>query len=171
MARIVTVVDDIYEDLELWYPKLRLEEAGHEVLVAGPEAGKPYTGKHGYPCKADVAIQDIKAEDFDALLVPGGFAPDKLRRDAHLLEQVRAFDRAEKPIAHICHAGWILISANILRGRRATSTPGIKDDMINAGVDWVDEPLVIDGHHISARRPPDLPVFARALVDALQNIA
>lgn len=167
MKRILAFVDDVYEDLELWYPKLRLEEEGWDVVVAGPEAGRTYTGKHGYPCVADAAIAKVDAADFDGLLVPGGFAPDKLRRDPKVLELVRAFDKANKPIAHICHAGWILISAGILQGRKATSTPGIKDDMTNAGAKWVDEALVVDGHQISARRPPDLPVFAKALVDML----
>lgn len=168
MKRILALVDEIYEDLELWYPKLRLEEEGWRVIVAGPAAERTYPGKHGYPCASDAAIADQSADDFDALLVPGGFAPDKLRRDPHVLELVRTFNNQGKPIAHICHAGWILISADVLRGRRATSTPGIKDDMINAGAEWVDQPVVIDGNQISARRPPDLPAFAKALVDALQ---
>lgn len=168
MKRILTLVDDIYEDLELWYPKLRVEEEGWTVVVAGPAAGRTYQGKHGYPCVSDAAISDQSADDFDALVVPGGFAPDKLRRDPHVLDLVRAFDADGKPIAHICHAGWILISADVLRGRRATSTPGIKDDMINAGAHWVDEPVVVDGNQISARRPPDLPEFAKALVAALR---
>jgi len=169
VTRILAFVDDLYEDLELWYPKLRLQEEGWEVVVGGPEAGHTYRGKHGYPCVADAALAEVSEEDFDALLVPGGFAPDKLRRDERVLALVRAFDRAKKPIAYICHAGWILISAGVVKGRRGTSTPGIKDDMLNAGAEWVDEPLVVDGHHISSRRPPDLPLFAKALVDALRK--
>jgi protease I len=167
MKTILAFVDDIYEDLELLYPKIRLEEEGWRVVVAGPAAGTVYKGKHGYPCKSDAAVADMKSADFDALLVPGGFAPDKLRRDPHVLRLAREFDAARKPIAFICHAGWILISANILRGRRATSTVGIRDDMVNAGATWLDEALVIDGHLISSRTPVDLPVFAKALVDAL----
>jgi protease I len=169
MKKILAFVDDIYEDLELWYPRLRLEEEGWGVTVAGPEAGRVYAGKHGYPCKADAAIAAARSEDFDALLVPGGFAPDKLRRDVNVLRLVREFDAARKPIAFICHAGWILISAGILRGRRATSTVGIRDDMVNAGAVWSDEPLVVDGHLISSRTPVDLPVFAQALVKALRT--
>jgi len=169
MKKILAFVDDIYEDLELWYPKMRLEEEGWKVVVAGPEAGRSYQGKHGYPCVADFAIREIRSSEFDALLVPGGFAPDKLRRDPDVLRLVREFDMAKKPIAHICHAGWILISAGVLKGRRATSTPGIKDDMINAGCVWVDEPVVVDGNQISSRRPADLPRFARAFVDALRR--
>lgn len=167
--RILTFVDDLYEDLELWYPKLRLEEEGWRVTVAGPEAGRVYAGKHGYPCKSDLALEDARAGDYAALLVPGGFAPDKLRRNPAVLALTREFDAAKKPIAFICHAGWILISAGILRGRHATSTVGIKDDMINAGARWSNEPLVVDGHLISSRTPVDLPVFAKALVDAVKR--
>ncbi|HEY8240519.1 MAG TPA: type 1 glutamine amidotransferase domain-containing protein [Kiritimatiellia bacterium] len=168
MKHIMAFVDDIYEDLELWYPKIRLEEEGWRVIVAGPAAGTVYKGKHGYPCKADASINAVRAADFDALLVPGGFAPDKLRRDPNVLRLTREFDGAKKPIAFICHAGWILISANILRGRRATSTVGIKDDMANAGAQWSDEALVVDGNLISSRTPADLAVFAKALVEKLR---
>jgi protease I len=169
MKRILCFVGDVYEDLELWYPKLRLEEEGWNVMTAGPEAGLTYTGKNGYPCVSDAAIGDMESEDFDALLVPGGFMPDQLRRDPKVLSLVQEFDAAHKPIAHICHAGWILISANVLRGRRATSTPGIKDDMINAGADWVDEEVVIDGNQVSSRRPPDLPAFSKAFVELIKK--
>lgn len=168
MKTILALVDEIYEDLELWYPKLRLEEEGWKVVVAGPKAGTIYKGKHGYPCKADIDIGDV--EDplaYDGLLVPGGFAPDKLRRDANVLTIVRVMHEAKRPIAFICHAGWILISADVLRGRRATSTVGIRDDMRNAGVQWEDAPLVVDGNLISSRTPIDLPVFAAAFVKAL----
>lgn len=158
-------VDDIYEDLELWYPKLRLEEAGAVVTVAGPTKGATYAGKHGYPCEADAAIADVEEKDFDMLVIPGGFAPDKLRRDQHLLDVTRAFHENEKLIAFICHAGWIPISAKILQGVRATSTPGIKDDMENAGVTWIDESVVVDRHFITSRRPPDLPDFCRAIIE------
>jgi protease I len=168
MRTIAAVVDDVYEDLELWYPKLRLEEEGWRVVVAGPQAAKTCAGKHGYPCRADVAFADLRAADFDALLVPGGFAPDKIRRDERVLGLVRDMDAAGKLIGFICHAGWVLISAGILRGRRATSTVGIRDDMRNAGALWVDEPLVVDGNLVSARTPADLPVFARGMVDWLR---
>lgn len=167
MKKILSLVDDIYEDLELWYPKIRLEEEGFSVTVAGPEANRTYKGKHGYPCHATTDIADVESEDFDALLVPGGFAPDKLRRDANVLRLVREFHEQNKPIAFICHAGWILISAGILKGRKATSTVGIRDDMVNAGAIWLNEALVVDGNLISSRTPADLPVFAKALVDAL----
>ena len=169
MKRILAFVDDIYEDLELWYPKIRLEEEGWEVVVAGPEADRTYRGKHGYPCKADAAIADMASGNFDALLIPGGFAPDKLRRDPKVLSLTREFHEQKKPIAFICHAGWICISADVLRGRSATSTVGIRDDMRNAGAEWVDEALVVDGHLISSRTPHDLAVFAKALVEKLKN--
>lgn len=170
MKTILALVDDIYEDLELWYPRLRLEEEGWKVVVAGPKSGTIYKGKHGYPCKADIDIGDVEDSlAYDGLLVPGGFAPDKLRRDANVLNIVRVMHEAKRPIAFICHAGWILISADILRGRRATSTVGIRDDMRNAGALWEDSPLVVDGNLISSRTPIDLPVFAAAFVKALKS--
>lgn len=168
MKKILAFVDDIYEDLELWYPKLRLEEEGWKVVVAGPQSNVVYKGKHGYPCKSDADLADVEAKHFDGLLVPGGFAPDKLRRDPNVLSLTRDFHQAGKPIAFICHAGWILISAGILQGRKATSTVGIKDDVINAGAEWIDQALVVDGNLISSRTPVDLPLFAKAFVDALQ---
>jgi len=167
--RILAIIDHIYEDLELWYPKIRLEEEGWEVVVAAPKAGETYAGKHGYPCVSDAAIADVEESDFDALLVPGGFAPDKLRRDPKVLSLVRAFEASEKVIAHICHAGWILISADVLRGRKATSTVGIKDDMVNAGAEWLDEALVIDGNQVSSRTPKDLAVFGAAIVEEMKK--
>lgn len=167
MKRILAFVDETYEDLELLYPKIRLEEEGWQVVVAGPEPGHTYRGKHGYPCRSDTSIAAVTSADFDALLIPGGFAPDKLRRDAKVLALTREFDEQRKPIAFICHAGWVCISAGILKRRQATSTMGIRDDMRNAGAEWVDRELVIDGNLISSRTPQDLHVFAKALVDAL----
>ena len=166
---ILAFVDDIYEDLELWYPKIRLEEEGWRVVVAGLAAGQTYKGKHGYPCKADAAIANMQAADFDGLLVPGGFMPDKLRREPRVLQLVREIHAAEKPIAFICHGGWIPISAGILRGRRATGSLGIKDDLVNAGALWVDEALVVDGNLVSSRTPVDLAPFAAGFVAALKK--
>ena len=162
--RVLILVGEIYEDLELWYPKLRLQEAGAEVIVAGPEASVVYSGKHGYPCQSDVAISDMDAADFDVLVVPGGFMPDRLRRDQVVLDLVKAFDSAGKPIAAICHGGWIPISAGVYRGIRVTGSPGIKDDLVNAGAIYVDEAVVVDGHHVTSRRPEDLPAFCRELI-------
>ncbi len=164
--RFLSIVDDIYEDLELWYPKLRLEEEGAQFVVAGLEV-KQYSGKHGYPCTADTTIDSVDFTTFDSFVIPGGFMPDKLRRVERVLEMTRWFHEQQKPIAFICHAGWIPISAKILEGFRCTSTPGIKDDMINAGVQWVDEPCVVDRHMITARRPPDLADFCRAIIDQM----
>ncbi len=167
--RVLILTGEIYEDLELWYPKLRLEEAGAEVIVAGPEAGAHYSGKHGYPCVSDAAIDQMNEADFDALVVPGGFMPDKLRRDNAVLELVRAFDKAEKPIAAICHGGWIPISAGIYKGVRVTGSPGIKDDLVNAGAVYEDADVVVDRHHVSSRRPDDLPAFCRALIGLISS--
>jgi protease I len=163
--RILMFVEDVYEDLELWYPRLRLIEAGADVTVAGPEAGKKYAGKHGYPCTSDARIDDMAEKDFDALVLPGGFAPDKLRRLPKVLELTRRFHQAGKLVAHICHAGWIPISAGIMRGYRCTSTPGIKDDLMNAGATWVDEPVVVDRNMITSRKPDDLPQFCEAIIE------
>jgi protease I len=165
--RLLMFVDDIYEDLEVWYPKLRMIEAGGEVVLAGPEAGVTYQGKNGYPCKSDAAINDVKSTDFDGLIVPGGFMPDKLRRDAQVLELVREFYSAGKLIAAVCHGGWIPISAGVYRGVRVTGSPGIKDDLVNAGAIWEDAPVVIDRHFVSSRKPDDLPDFCRGIIQVL----
>ena len=161
--RVLMFTGDIYEDLELWYPKLRLIEAGAEVVVAGPEAGKTYAGKNGYPCVSDAALTDVSEADFHALVVPGGFMPDKLRRDKVVLDLVRAFNASRKPIAAICHGGWIPISAGVYRGVRVTGSPGIKDDLVNAGAIYEDAAVVVDKHHVSSRKPDDLPDFCREL--------
>ncbi len=165
---LLTFVDHIYEDLELWYPRLRLEEAGYQTLVAALTPGT-FAGKHGYPATADRLISEMKADDFCGLLLPGGFMPDKLRRVPEVLQLTREFHAQGKLVAFICHGGWIPISAKILSGRRATGSLGIKDDLENAGAIWVDEPVVIDGNLISSRTPKDLPAFAQAMVDFLHK--
>ncbi len=162
--RVLTFVDDVYEDLELWYPKLRLIEAGAEVVVAGPQAGATYAGKHGYPCRADAAIADMRSADFDGVVIPGGFMPDKLRRDPRVLALVREFAAGSKLVAAICHGGWIAISAGVYRGVRTTGSPGIKDDLVNAGAIWEDAAVVVDRNFVSSRRPDDLPDFCRAII-------
>ena len=155
-----------YEDLELWYPKLRLEEAGHRVLVAG--LGEPeYRGKHGYPCRVDAASKAVDLAGISGLVAPGGWAPDKLRRDPLVLEAVRSVQARGGMIATICHGPWVLISAGVVRGKKLTSTVAIKDDLINAGATWVDAPTVVDGNLISARVPKDLPEMGRAMVEWL----
>ncbi|ARU62796.1 protease [Tumebacillus avium] len=165
--KVIQLVEHEFEDLELWYPVLRLREEGAEVHIVGPDANETYTGKYGVPIQSDLAFADVSAADYDAILVPGGWSPDKLRRYPDVIRLVKDMDTAQKPIGQICHAGWVLISAKILSGVKVTSTPGIRDDMENAGAIWLDEPVVIDGHIISSRRPPDLPPYAKAFADAL----
>ena len=165
--RILSLISEDFEDLELWYPVHRLREEGIEVVIAGEKAGVAYHGKYGVPCESEASFCDVDPADFDGLLVPGGWAPDKLRRYPEVLAIVRAMDAAEKPIGQICHAGWVLISAGILGGRTVTSTPGIKDDMTNAGATWVDEASVVDGHIVSARRPPDLGPYMKDFLRVL----
>jgi protease I len=167
--KFLCFVGDVYEDLELWYPKLRLIEAGADVVVAGPAANETYAGKNGYPCTSDAAIDDMDAADFDGSIVPGGFMPDKLRRDPQVLQLVKDFHDSKKLIAAICHGGWIPISAGVYRGVRVTGSPGIKDDLVNAGAIWEDAPVVVDGHHVSSRRPDDLPDFCRAILHVMQD--
>lgn len=163
---LLAFLDDVYEDLELWYPKLRLEEAGYALKCAAPEM-KVCTGKHGYPAIPDLRLRDARSQDFCGLIVPGGFMPDKLRREATVLSLTREFFAQGKLVAFICHGGWIPISARILKGRRATGSLGIKDDLENAGAIWVDEPVVVDGNLISSRTPRDLAPFGAAIVKFL----
>ncbi len=166
-CRVLMFVDDVYEDLELWYPKLRLIEAGAHVTVAGPKGNHVYAGKHGYPCRGDAAIAEMEASDFHGLVIPGGFMPDKLRRDAKVLSLVREFAQAGKLVAAICHGGWIPISAGVYRGVRVTGSPGIKDDLTNAGALWEDAAVVVDRNFVSSRKPDDLPDFCRAAIGVL----
>jgi len=162
-------VGDIYEDLELWYPKLRMIEAGAKFTIAGPQANVTYSGKNGYPCTSDVAIQDVTSQAFDAVLLPGGFMPDKLRRDPKVLQLIQEFDQAGKCIAAICHGGWLAISAKVYQGVKVTGSPGIKDDLINAGAIWHDAAVVVDRHHVSSRKPDDLPDFCRAIIEIVSR--
>lgn len=163
---LLAFLDDIYEDLELWYPKLRLEEAGYGMHLAAPEI-KSYRGKHGYPAQSDLRWNEVRTGDFCGLLIPGGFMPDKLRRDPKVLSLTREFFEQGKLVAFICHGGWVPISARILKGKRATGSLGIKDDLENAGAIWVDEPVVVDGNLISSRTPKDLAPFGRTMVEFL----
>jgi protease I len=165
---VLAFLDEIYEDLELWYPKLRLEEAGYAVRCAAPEV-RTYTGKHGYPATADLLLKAARCRDFCGLLIPGGFMPDKLRRDPKVLSLTREFFEQGKLVAFICHGGWIPVSAGILKGKRAAGSRGIKDDLENAGAVWVDKPVVVDGNLISSRTPRDLPAFGAAMVRFLDE--
>lgn len=155
-----------YEDLELWYPKIRLEEEGAATVVAGL-GEKVYVGKKGYSVTVDHHVDDVYAEAYDGLVIPGGWAPDAMRRSDHLLQITRDMVEAGKPVAFICHAAWVLASAGLLKGRRATCVRAIRDDVMNAGATYVDEPVVVDGPLISSRTPADLPQFCRAIIAAL----
>jgi protease I len=167
---VLIFVGDDYEDLELQYPKYRLREAGARVVVAGLEpAGTRYRGKHGYPQFSDACLSDLSAEEFDALVIPGGWMPDRLRRYEVVKKLTRAMAEAGKCIASICHGPWIDISAGVVRGVTYTSTPGIRDDLVNAGAIWVDREVVVDGTRVSSRRPDDCPAFCRAIIQVLSS--
>jgi protease I len=166
--RIAVLVEQKYEELELWYPVYRFREAGATVTLVGPEAGKSYPSKLGYPAKADKAAADVSAADFDAVIIPGGFCPDYLRRSQAILKLVRDAHAAGKILAAICHGPWVLCSTDALRnGRKATSFFAIKDDMTNAGATWADAEVVVDGHVVTSRTPDDLPAFTAAILKLL----
>jgi protease I len=165
---IVILAEDNYEDLELWYPLLRMREAGAEIKVVGMPGVQEYHSKHGYPVKVDVAANAVSADDFDAIIVPGGYAPDLMRRHPPMLDLVRGIFESGGIVAMICHAGWVPISAGIVKGKRVTSVSAIKDDLINAGAEWVDQEVVQDGNLISSRGPGDLPAFCRAIIAAVK---
>lgn len=160
---VLVLVGPDYEDMELWYPKYRLEAAGFHAPVAGM-GDALYRGKHGYPCPVDGKIADYEADKLAGIVIPGGWAPDKLRRDPAVLKLVRELDTAGKLVATICHGPWVLISAGVVKGKRMTSTAGIRDDVSNAGALWEDKAVVVDGNLISSRVPKDLPAFGEAVV-------
>ena len=165
--KIAVLVADQYQELEVWYPLLRFREEGAETVAVGAEAGKTYESKKGYPVVADKAVAAVKATDFDAVIIPGGWAPEALRQDAAVLKLVREMDKGGKVVAAICHAGWVIASADIVRGRRVTCFQAIKDDVIHAGGLYVDEEVVVDGNLITSRKPTDLPAFCREIAKAL----
>ena len=167
MKRVAVLVEQQYQELELWYPVYRLREAGCAVTVVGLEAGKTYLSKLGYPAKADAAAHSVSAADFDSLVIPGGFCPDYIRRSEAMLKLTRDMLAASKPTAAICHGPWVLCSTPALKGRRATGFHSIRDDVVNAGALWVDAEVVVDGHLITSRKPDDLPAFTAALLKAL----
>jgi len=162
-------VGEGYEDLELWYPKLRLIEAGAGTTIAGLEANTEYKGKNGYPCVSDAAIDQMEIGDFHGLVIPGGWMPDKLRRDDTVKQLTRDFALAGKLVAAICHGGWIPISAGVYNGVKATGSLGIKDDLINAGVIWMDAPVVVDRHFVSSQKPDDLPEFCKGIIQVFEG--
>ncbi len=169
--RIAVLVADLYQEMEVWYPLLRFREDGAETVAVGAEAAKTYTSKKGYPVVSDLSIAEAEPERFDAVIVPGGWAPDSLRQDERVLRFVREMNRAGKVVAAICHAGWVLCSADILRGRTATSFKAIKDDVLHAGAKYVDSEVVVDGNLITSRVPTDLPAFCREVAKALATRA
>jgi protease I len=166
---ILILIEDAYEDMELMYPKYRLQEAGYKVVVAGPKAGHKYIGKHGYPCSIDAAIPDMKEPDFAGIVLVGGWAPDKLRRDPEVKNLVAAFDRSKKLVAAICHGGWMAISGGVYKGVKVTGSPGIKDDLVNAGAIFESSPVVVDRHFVSSRNPDDLPSFMKGVLKVLEG--
>ena len=158
--KVAVLLENLFDEREFIYPYYRLQEAGYEVLSVAPKPGT-YKGKSGFEVKADASVSEVSPEDFVGLVIPGGYAPDRLRRYPEVLEFVRAFNEAGKPIAAICHAGWVLISAGVVRGRRMTGFFAIKDDLINAGAHYLDEPVVVDGNLITSRHPGDLKVWMK----------
>jgi protease I len=165
--RVAILAENMYQEMELWVPYYRLREEGAEVKVIGAGGAKSYTSKHGYPVPVDAQAESVSALEFDAVVVPGGYAPDLMRRHEAMVRLVREAAAQGRVVAAICHAGWMLVSAGIVKGRRATSFFSIKDDLVAAGAHWVDEEVVVDGTLITSRRPDDLPAFCRAIVTAL----
>jgi protease I len=167
--RIAILAENMYQEMELWVPFYRFKEEGAEVKVIGAGGAKSYTSKLGYPVTVDVQADQVKAVEFDAVVVPGGYAPDMMRRHPAMVALVRDAAQQGKVVAAICHAGWMLVSAGVLKGRKATSFFSIKDDLIAAGANWVDEEVVVDGNLITSRKPDDLPAFCRTIVQALSK--
>ncbi len=166
MKRVAILIEDLFNEFELIYPYYRVQEAGYEALLVGPEA-KVYKSKSGVAMRAQVAAADVDPGELAGLVIPGGYAPDRLRRHGAVLELVRAVDRAKKPLAAICHAGWVLISAGVVKGRRLTGYFSIKDDLVNAGATYLDEAPVVDGNLVTARDPGDLPVWLGPFLERL----
>jgi protease I len=166
--KIAIFLEKLFEDLEFWYPKLRMLEAGNEVKVIAPML-QTYTGKSGLKAEADITIAEVKTEDFDALIIPGGYAPDHMRRNVEMISFTRQMYASCKIIAAICHGPWMLASAGVAKDRLVTSFFAIKDDLVNAGADWVDQAVVKDENLITSRTPDDLPVFCRTIIDNLDK--
>jgi protease I len=165
--RVAILVEQQYQELEVWYPYYRLKEAGATVTFVGTEAGVSYPSKLGYPAKSEKAAKAVSADDFDAIVIPGGFAPDFIRRDPGSIQLVKDMAAKGKILAAICHGPWVLCSTTALKGKKATCFFAIKDDVINAGAHYVDEETTVDGNLITARKPDDLPAFTLAVIRAL----
>lgn len=168
VKKIAIMVDEMYQVLEVWYPYYRFREAGLEVNLVAAEAKKAYPSKEGYPCVSEIAAAKAKTADYDCLLVPGGFAPDFMRRSPEVIRFANDMVNTGKIIAAICHGGWLLCSTKAYKGKRATCFMAIKDDIINAGATYVDEECVVDGNLITSRKPDDLPAFCTAILRALK---
>ena len=169
MAKIAILVEKMYEDAELQYPRLRLKEAGHDVHIVGPKANETYVGKYGYPQRSERAASAVRAEDYQLIVIPGGSSPDHMRRDGGMVKLVRDAAARKIPMAAICHGPWMLCTADVLRGRRCTSFMSIVHDVVNAGGKWVDEECVVDGPIITSRTPDDLPAFTRAILQLVSE--
>src|SRR5579863_6460715 len=165
--RIALLVDNLYQEMEVWYPYYRFREAGAEVVTVGARAGETYTSKLGYPIRCDLSYEAVNAVDFDGVVVPGGYAPDHIRRHGKALQFVRDLNAHGKLVAAICHAPWVLCSAGILKGRKATCYFAIKDDVVNAGAHYSDCEVVVDRNLVTSRKPDDLPAFCRAAIAVL----
>ncbi len=166
--KVIILIEELFNVFEFWYPYYRLKEEGAEVTVVGSGSADVYTGKPGTQAKADVSADKVSATSFDGIIIPGGYAPDMMRRYPAMVNLVKDFFQSDKLIAAICHAGCMLVSAKVLSGRSATSFFSIKDDMINAGADWVDQEVVVDGKLVTSRVPDDLPAFMKAVIDILK---
>jgi protease I len=167
--RAAVLVEQQYQEMEVWYPVYRLREAGCQVTLVGPKAGETYPSKLGYPAKSDKAADSVSANDFDLLVIPGGFAPDFMRRTEAMIRLASDMAEQGKVVAAICHGPWVLCSTQALKGRRATCFFAIKDDVANAGAKYVDEEVVVDGNLITSRKPDDLPAFMQAIMKAVQS--
>lgn len=165
--KIAVLVEDNYQVLEVWYPYLRLREEGIETVFVGT-GKRQYKSKEGYPAEEEIPITEVKPADFDGVIIPGGYAPDILRRNERVNNFVRDLDKEHRLVAAICHAGWVLVSADILRGRKATCFFAIKDDIVNAGAEYLDKEVVVDGNLITSRNPFDLPAFCREIIKFLK---
>lgn len=169
-TRVAVLVEQQYQELEVWYPYYRLKEAGCQVTLVGPEADKVFPSKLGYPARSDRAARDLAASDFDVMVIPGGFAPDFIRRCPHMIRLTNDMANQGKIMAAICHGPWVLCSTSALRGKRATCFFAIKDDVVNAGATYVDAEVIRDGNVITSRKPDDLPAFLQTIVQAIQEI-
>jgi protease I len=165
--RIAILIEDMYNEQEFWYPYFRMKEAGAKVTIVGTGA-KEYRSKIGMPAPGGVAAESVNASEFDAVIVPGGFAPDRMRRNTAMLNLVRDCFTQRKIVAAICHAGWVLVSAGILKGKKATCVPSIKDDVVNAGATYLDQEVVKDGNLITSRTPDDLPASCREIIASIK---